>query len=71
MSEVSKKGLVDRGGCRADILPMPEIEASFLNPFPMSPPFGEGGHISGERVLSVFGGLLVANPLPPTPFRNL
>ena len=26
-SEVSKKGLADREGCREEILPMPEIEA--------------------------------------------
>ena len=31
-----EKGLGQRG-CREEILPMPEIEASFLRPFPMPP----------------------------------
>ena len=65
-----EKGLADRRGCREEILPMPEIEDSFLYPFSYAL-LGEGGLISGERFLAVFPGLFVANPLLPTSLRNL
>ena len=35
------------------------------------PPLGEDGHNSGEQFLLHLRTLSVANPLPPTPFRNL
>ena len=35
---------------------MTEIQASFLYPFSYAP-LGEGGHISGELFLDLFGGL--------------
>ena len=57
-----EKGLADRGGWRQEVLPKPEIEATFLHPFSYAP-LGEEGHNSGELL-----GSLVANPLPPTPF---
>ena len=62
-SEVSKRGW------REEILHMPEIQASFLHPVSYAP-LGEGGHISGERFLALFGGLFVANPLLPTLFET-
>ena len=54
-----KKGLADGEGWREEIRPMPEIEASFMHPFSYAPLRRKG---------PVFRGLLVANPLPPTPF---
>ena len=57
-----EKGLVDRGGWREEILPIPEIEVSFLRPFSYAP-LGEGGHISGERFLGLFGGFVSCQPL--------
>ena len=59
-----EKGLADKGGCREEILPMPEIAASFLCPFSYAP-LGEGGHITGEHFLAVFGVCL-----SPTPSRQ-
>ena len=65
-----RKGLADKRGWRQEILPVPEIEASFLHPFAYAP-LGEGEHISGELFCLLFWAPLVANPLPSTPFRNL
>ena len=65
-----EKGLADRGGWREETLQRPEIQASFLYPSSYAP-LGERGHISGELFWALFGGLFVANSLPPTPFRNL
>ena len=42
----------------------------FSVPFSYAP-LGEWGHISGDLFGALFGALFVANPLPPTPFRNL
>ena len=53
-SEVSKRGLADRGGWCEEILPTPEIEASFLRPFSYAP-LGERAHISGEKVCLLLG----------------
>ena len=60
----------DRGVWREEALQRPEIQASFLYPFSYAP-LGEWGCISGELFGLFFRGLFVANPLPPTPFRNL
>ena len=59
-----EKGLADRGGWREETLQRPA--GLFSVPFSYAPS-GEWGHISGE----LCGGLFVASPLPPTPFRNL
>ena len=48
---------------------MSEIQASFLHRFSYAP-LGEGGHISGVLFWALFGGLIAANPLPPTPVRR-
>ena len=48
-----EKGLADRGGWREEILPMPEIEASFLHPFSYAPS-GEEEHTCLENLLAVF-----------------
>ena len=58
-----EKGLADRGGCREEILPMPEIEASFQYPFPM-PPRKRGTHY--WRIFGMFVGLCMS----PTPSRQ-
>ena len=50
-----EKGLADTGGWREELLPMPEIEASFLHPFSYSP-LGEGGTHFWRTFLPVFGG---------------
>ena len=60
-----EKGLAVRGGCREEILPMPEIEASFLCLFAYAAPLGEGGHIAGELF-----GLFLGVCLSPTPSRQ-
>ena len=65
-----EKGLADRGGWREEIHPMPEVEASFLHPFSYAPPGRRDTHF-WTIFWPVLWGLLVANPLPPTPFRNL
>ena len=60
------KGLADGGGWREEILPMPQIKASFLHLFHFL--------LMTRRTqfwgpfFAVFWALLVANPLPPTPF---
>ena len=64
-----EKGLADRGGWREEILPMQEVQASFCTLFIISP-LGEVGHTSGDSSCCVLA-LLVANPLPPTPFPSL
>ena len=46
--------MADRGGWREEILPVPEIQASFLLLFPI-PPLGGGGHNSGEQFLLHLG----------------
>ena len=65
-----EKGLAERGGWHEEILHRPEIQASFLYPFSYAP-LGEGGTYFWRTFWALFGGLFVANPLPPTPFRNL
>ena len=60
-----EKGLAVRGGCREEILPMPEIEASFLYLFSYAP-LGEGGHIVGV----FFGGFVCRRPPPANPFSK-
>ena len=65
-----EKGLADRGGWREEILAMPEIQASFLHPFSCSSLRKRWAQFWGT-IFAAFGGLSVANPLPPTPFRNL
>ena len=52
-----EKGLADRRGWRKEILPIAEIQASFLYPFSYAP-LGEGGHISGERFFGSFWGFV-------------
>ena len=51
-------------GWREEILRRPELQASFLYPFPYAP-LGEGEHISGE-----FWGLFLGVCLSPTPSRQ-
>ena len=65
-----EKGLADRGGWREEILHMPEIQAFFSVPFFLCPLRRRGTHF-WRTFWALFGGLFVANPLPPTPFRNL
>ena len=60
-----KMGLTDSGGWLDGALPMPQIQASFLHPFLLSPPYEKGEHNSGE-FFAVCQALLVANLLPPT-----
>ena len=48
----------------------PLLQAFFLPPFSFAPLAIEE-HNSGGNLFAVFWALLVANPLPPTPFRNL
>ena len=69
-SEVSKKGLAGRGGWREEILPMSVIQTSFLCPFSYAT-LRISGTYFWASICAVFWALLVANPLPPTPFRNL
>ena len=64
-----EKGLADGGGWREEILPMMQIQASFLHPF-SCPPYEKGTQFGGHFV-AVFWALLGANALPPTRFRNL
>ena len=47
---------------------MPEIQDSLLYLFPC--PFRVRGHVSGDFFGLFWGGLFVANPLPPTPPLN-
>ena len=56
-----EKGLADGGGWREEILPMPEIQASFLHSFSY-PSFRRRGTLSGDLFLAAFWALLVANP---------
>ena len=42
-----EKRLADRGGWREEILPLPQIQASFLHPLSFF--LGEGGHNSGDQ----------------------
>ena len=65
-----EKGLAVRGGWRAELLPMPGIPTSFLCPFSYATLGRSGTHFCGP-MFAVSGALLVANPLPPTPVRNL
>ena len=65
-----EKGLADKRGWHGEILRMPGMRASFLHPFSYPPPQEKEDTILGT-ILPVFWALLVANPLPPTPFRNL
>ena len=60
-----EKGLAVRGGCREEILPLPEIEASFLYLFSYAPLIGEKGRITGD-----FFGLFLGVCLLPTPSRQ-
>ena len=69
LSEVSKRSWRTEWVGREEVIQRPETQASFLYPFPYAP-FREGGHISGQLLGALFGALFVANPLPPTPFRN-
>ena len=59
-----RKGVGGQRGLSRRILPMPEIEASFLYLFPYAP-LGEGGHIAGA-----FSGLFWGVCLSPTPSRQ-
>ena len=58
---IFEKGLAGRGGWREEILPMPEIQTSFLCPFSYATPLGEGEHNSGIY-FAVFRALLVDKP---------
>ena len=62
-----EKGLADRGGWRQDILPMPEIEASFLHPFSYAP-LGEEGHF--WRTLLPALGVVGCPPPTANPFLS-
>ena len=64
-----RKGLAGRGGWREEILPMPEIQTSFLCPFSYATLRRRGTQFWGS-ICAVFGDFLVANPLPPTPFSE-
>ena len=64
-----RKGLADRGGWREEILQRPEIQASFLYPFPYAP-LGEGGRISGE-LLGSFWVFICRQPPAANPFSKL
>ena len=65
-----EKGLAVRGGCRKRN-PSYATDWGILSvPFSCAP-LGEGAHITGELFGLFWGACLVANPLPPTPFRNL
>ena len=63
LSQRFQKGLADRGGWRKEIPP-------FSAPFSLCPLMSTRTQFWG-RIFAVFWVLLVANPLPPTPFRNL
>ena len=64
LSEVSKRGLADRGGWRKEIPPIPQIQAPFLPPFfPCSPMSRK--NISGGHFLLYFG-----RCWSPTPSRQ-
>ena len=64
-----EKGLAVREGCREEILPMPEIEASFLYPF-SSAPLGDVGTHYWRIPLAVLGGCLSPNPSPQPLFET-
>ena len=64
-----RKGLAVRGGCREEILPMPEIEASFLYPFSYAF-LGEGGCLTGELFLGCFAGFVCCQTPPANPFSK-
>ena len=68
MSEVSKKGLADRGGWREEILERPEIQASFLYLFPI-PPWEKGDTLL-EIFWHSFGGFACRQPPPANPFSK-
>ena len=65
-----EKGLAERGHWREEIRPMPEIQVSFLHPLSYSSLRRRWTQFWGT-IFAAFGALSVANPLPPTPFRNL
>ena len=51
------------------ILPMPEMQASFLHPSSNAPSKEKEDAIQGNH-FAVFWALLFSNPLPPTPFQR-
>ena len=63
-------GLADGGGWREKILPMPEIQASFLHPFYYPPPYEKGA-----TFLRTFFGCILGpasrQPPPANPFSKL
>ena len=59
-----EKGLASRGGWREEVLPMAEIQASFLYPFPYASLVRRTGTHTWRTFGALFGGLFVANPLP-------
>ena len=66
------KGLGGRGGWHEEILPMPEIQASFLCPL-FHVTLKRRGHNSGDQFLIIndaFWALLATNPIPPTTFSK-
>ena len=67
-----EKGLADRGGGGGarKSFPMPEIQASFLHPFPYASLRRRETQF-WATIFAALGALSVANPLPPSPFRNL
>ena len=67
LSEVSKRGLVDRGGWQEEIRPMPEIEASFLLPFSYASLRSRGTHFWS---LGHISGLVSTQPPPANPFSK-
>ena len=63
-----EKGLADGGGWREEILPMPEIQASFLHSFSI-PPMRRATHFWGP-FLAVFLGPASRQPPPANPFSK-
>ena len=53
-SQKCRKGVGGQRGWHEEILPVPEIQTSFLCPFPM-PPLGEGERNSGDQFSLYFG----------------
>ena len=64
-----QKGVGGQRGLAPKNLDMPGVEASFLHPFFLCPLRRRGRHF-WRTFLAVFGGLLVANSLPPSPFSK-
>ena len=65
MFQKFRKGVgADRGGWHEEILPMPQVKASFLHPFSYAP-LGEEGHF--RRTFWLVWGFVSRQPPPAIP----